>query len=108
MHLWYYVSGDFMFSVILDMDGTLFDSQRIYIPAWEEIGESFGYKGKEFVLENAAANLKKMDFKKLSLSIDALIEADSALKSFSSDSRIIIEQLVIKLVYIVAKGEAID
>ena len=74
----------------------------------KEISESFGYKGKEFVLENAAANLKKMDFKKLSLSIDALIEADSALKSFSSDSRIIIEQLVIKLVYIVAKGEAID
>ena len=33
-----------MFSVIFDMDGTLFDSQRIFIPAWNEIGEKYGFK----------------------------------------------------------------
>jgi len=31
-----------MFSVIFDMDGTLLDSQSIYIPAWDYAGESQG------------------------------------------------------------------
>ncbi len=31
-----------MFSVIFDMDGTLFDTQSIYIPAWDLIGEKYG------------------------------------------------------------------
>ena len=33
-----------MFSVIFDMDGTLFDTQRIFIPAWNCIGETYGIK----------------------------------------------------------------
>lgn len=36
--------GKFMFSVIFDMDGTLFDTQRIFIPAWNTIGEQYGIK----------------------------------------------------------------
>ncbi len=33
-----------MFSVIFDMDGTLFDSQRVFIPAWDYAGELQGFK----------------------------------------------------------------
>ncbi len=33
-----------MFSVIFDMDGTLFDTQRIFIPAWDIVGEKYGIK----------------------------------------------------------------
>lgn len=33
-----------MFSVIFDMDGTLFDTQRIFVPAWNTIGELYGHK----------------------------------------------------------------
>ncbi len=34
-----------MFSVIFDMDGTLLDTQRICIPAWEESGRAQGIEG---------------------------------------------------------------
>ena len=34
-----------MFSVIFDMDGTLLDSQGIYIPAWDYAGENQGVSG---------------------------------------------------------------
>jgi len=33
-----------MFAVIFDMDGTLLDTQRICIPAWEYAGLLQGYK----------------------------------------------------------------
>ena len=33
-----------MFSVIFDMDGTLLDTQKIFIPAWEWAGENQGIK----------------------------------------------------------------
>ena len=36
---------EFMFSVIFDMDGTLLDTQKICIPAWEYAGEKQGFKG---------------------------------------------------------------
>ena len=34
-----------MFSVIFDMDGTLFDTQAIAIPAWEHAGRQQGFTG---------------------------------------------------------------
>ena len=33
-----------MYGVIFDLDGTLLDTQRIYIPAWEYAGEKQGFK----------------------------------------------------------------
>lgn len=73
-----------------------------------QISEQFGYKGKEFVLERAGDNLKKLDFKKLRLSFEALCDADRSLKSFGADARTVLEQLIIRLIYIIAKGERVD
>ena len=73
-----------------------------------EISAEFGYKGREFLLDRAAQNLAKMDFGRLSLSFSALIKADKALKSNGADPRLVLEQLIIRLIYIVAKGEAVD
>lgn len=73
-----------------------------------DVASGFGYKGREFVLEKAAGNLRKLDFKKLSLSLKALTDADKSLKSFGGDGRIILEQLIIRLIYIIVKGESVD
>ncbi|MBQ3816824.1 MAG: DNA polymerase III subunit delta [Clostridia bacterium] len=88
------------------------DMYRVYLgkkagKSISEICEQFGYKGREFVLNRAADNLRKFDLNKLSLSFNALYEADRLLKS-NSDGRIVTEQLVIRLIYIVARGEAVD
>lgn len=74
----------------------------------KEVTAEFGYKGREFVLEKAVQNLRKFDFKRLSLSLKALAAADKSLKSFGADNRIILEQLIIRLIYIIAKGESVD
>jgi DNA polymerase-3 subunit delta len=73
-----------------------------------QIAEKFGYKTNQFVLDKAQNNIKKFDFNKFALSFDALCKADKGLKSFSSDARTVLEQLVVKLGYIAVKGEALD
>lgn len=89
------------------------DMFRIYSAKEQGMGtkdiiSKFNYKGREFTLEKAAGNLKKFDFKRLNLSLKALAAADKSLKSFGADNRIILEQLIIRLIYIIAKGEAVD
>jgi len=74
--------------------------------ATNEITAVFGYKGKEFLLDRAATNLRRLDSKRLKLSFDALLEADRALKSYGADERTVMEQLIVKLCYIIAKGAA--
>lgn len=73
-----------------------------------EIAAEFGYKGREFVLDRAAQSLSKFDFKRLALSFEALLAADKQLKSFGADPRTVLEQLTVRLIYIIAKGESVD
>ncbi len=72
------------------------------------ISKIFSYKNKEFLLDKALNYLSKFDAKKLNLCLTAIYNADNALKSFGADARIILEQLIIRLIYIIAKGENID
>lgn len=49
-----------MFSVIFDMDGTLLDTQRICIPAWEYSGKLQGFDGVgKLIYDICGANEKK-------------------------------------------------
>lgn len=74
-----------------------------------DIAADFKYpKNKLFLIDRAIQNLKKFDGKKLRLSLDCIAEADKSLKSFGADPRTVLEQLTVKLVYILAKGEAVD
>ncbi len=72
-----------------------------------EVAAAFGYKNKEFLLERAARQLPKFDNNKLALSFDALTEADHALKSFGGDERTVLEELIVRLCFILAKGQNI-
>ena len=74
-----------------------------------DIANDFKYpKNKQFVIDRAVQSLRKFDGNKLLLSLDCLADADKALKSFGTDPRTILEQLTVKLVYILAKGESVD
>ncbi len=73
-----------------------------------QIAKDFGYKNRAFVLDRAASSLKRLDQKKLNLCFDALLRADKGLKGFSLDPRCVLEQLTVRLVYIILKGDAVD
>ncbi len=72
------------------------------------VAKEFVYKNKAFLLDKAANNLRKFDDKKLALSFDALLKADSDLKGYGKNPRTVLEQLTVKLIYIIAKGEKVD
>lgn len=75
----------------------------------EDVAKAFKYPAnKTFLVKKAAQNLNKFDFKKISLCLEALTQADKNLKSFGLDSRSVLEQLIVKLIYIIAKGETLD
>lgn len=73
-----------------------------------EVAQQFSYKARAFLLDKASLNLRKFDRKKLVLSFDALLEADKNLKSFGAEPRIVLEQLIVRLIYIIVKGESVD
>lgn len=74
-----------------------------------DIAADFKYpKNKLFLIDRAYQSLKKFNVIKLRLSLEKIAEADKSLKSFGADPRNILEQLTVKLVYILAKGETVD
>ncbi|MCQ2448971.1 MAG: DNA polymerase III subunit delta [Clostridia bacterium] len=70
-----------------------------------DVASTFGYKGREFVLERAARQIPKFDNKKFLKSFEALSEADHALKSFGGDERTILEKLIVELCFILAERQ---
>ncbi|MBQ0084504.1 MAG: DNA polymerase III subunit delta [Clostridiales bacterium] len=72
------------------------------------IASDFGYGKREFVLSKMKGNAAKMTDKKFSLCFEEIINADINLKSFSSSQRTVIEELTVRLIYILSKGEKID
>ena len=63
---------------------------------------------KAFLLKRAETNLKKIDEKTLKICFDILINTDRELKGYTSDTKIILEQLVLKLIYAIKVGENLD
>lgn len=72
------------------------------------LAEQFNMGNKAFLLTKAAGNLKKFSLEKLELSLDAIINTEKQLKSYSLNERNAIEALVVRLIYIMKTGEALD
>ncbi len=58
------------------------------------------YKGKSFRLEKAAKSAEKLKMSQIKELLEAVSEADLKIKSFSVDNKVILEELVAKLLYI--------
>lgn len=100
-------------AVFYSVSSVYVDMLRMYAAKAEGLGveqvvETYAYGNRHFLVKNANYNLRKFDFNKLNLSLQVLKETDNSLKSFGADSRIILEQLIIRLIYIIEKGEALD
>lgn len=65
----------------------------------------FDYKNKEFRLRNAEKNGRRLSSATLRESLDAILEADIRLKSSRTDSRVVMEELIAKLMLIAEKGK---
>lgn len=73
-----------------------------------EIADDFGYrKNTLFKLDKATAAARKLDENKIILCLKTLLEADSKIKGFNLDAKMVLEQTVVKLLYIASKGVAI-
>lgn len=72
----------------------------------EDAAKDFNYKNKEFRLTNGARSASKYSFEQLRKFLDILDEADSLLKSTSTDGRTVLEQTITKLL-LVSNGEKI-
>ncbi len=71
-----------------------------------EPAKYFDYARKEFRLTNAERDAKKLTSSMLRESLQALLQADTALKSARGDRRIVMEKLIAQLL-LIAEGERI-
>lgn len=72
---------------------------------YEDAAQYGEYKGREFRLRNAQRNARNLSQKALRNSLHLLLEADLALKGSRLDARIVLDELVAKLL-MAAKGDA--
>lgn len=72
------------------------------------VASDFKYGARSFVLDKMKRNASRFDEKTLSFIFAELDKADTMLKSFSSDEKTALEQLTVRLIYIIEKGEPVD
>lgn len=71
-----------------------------------DAAEDFNYRNKEFRLTNAAKTVSKYSMKQLRTFLEILSEADTTLKSSSTNGRLVLEQAITKLL-LVSNGEQV-
>lgn len=61
------------------------------------LSDYFSYKGREFLIRNAARDCRNISFESLRKAIDILSNTDELLKSTSIDKNLLLEETVAKL-----------
>jgi DNA polymerase-3 subunit delta len=72
--------------------------------AYDEVAKHYDYRRKEFRLKNASRECSKLSEQQLRQSLDEICAVDLKLKSTAADKRLLLEELMLKLVMI-ARGE---
>ena len=67
---------------------------------FDDVSNYFSYRGREFALKNAFRDSASLSFSQLRKSIDVIMNADNSLKSTSADSRLILEEMLVKLLLV--------
>ncbi len=100
--------------ILYNISGVFIDMYRVYTAgiskaSQQETATKFAYpKNQIFKLNKASNNLRKFDFNRLNLCLNEIVKADKKIKSFGGNAERIVEELIVKLIYIISKGEAID
>ena len=69
--------------------------------SYSALGEAFAcYKGKDFRLRNAAKNASSVSLEQLRQALDELNRADELLKTSKMDGKLVIEELIVRLLMI--------
>lgn len=100
-------------AVFYTIAGIFVDMYRVYSAKGvgvnlSEVTKTFSYGNKAFLVEKAERNVRKMDFNRLRLCLNTLVATDNALKSFKANQRELLEEMIVKLIYIIAEGETLD
>lgn len=66
----------------------------------EDVGKYYNYKGREFALRNAMRDCSALSVSQLRKSLDVIMEADNSLKSTAVDKRLVLEEMLVKLLLI--------
>lgn len=67
---------------------------------FDDVANYYNYKGREFALRNAMRDCASLSVEQLRKSLNALMQADNALKSTACSPRLILEELMVKLLLI--------
>lgn len=101
-------------AMLYTISGVFIDTYRAHCARQQskekkDVVSAFSYaKNREFLVENGFKALRKLDGKRLNLCLKALTAADKSLKSFGNDARVILEELIVKLIYIIGTGDSLD
>lgn len=71
--------------------------------SYDDVSKHYNYKGREFALRNASRDCARLTEAQLRSSLDEIMNTDIKLKSTSADKKLLLEELIVKLV-LIAKG----
>ncbi|MGN1329231.1 MAG: DNA polymerase III subunit delta [Eubacterium sp.] len=66
--------------------------------SYDDVAKHYNYRGREFALRNASRDCASLSVKQLTASLDAITNADIKMKSTAVDKKLLIEELIVKLI----------
>lgn len=68
--------------------------------SYDDVAKHFNYKGREFALRNASRDCAALSENQLRKSLDVIMDTDLKLKSTSTDKKLLLEEMIVKLIMI--------